>query len=146
MINFLKPSLWKIILFIVFLILNFFLLSLYLSFTGMNLGCPLNISLPNIAESPFPSSSPSTMPSPQPSIVLYEPSATPAPYTFVGTIQQLPNAITHNYNTCNPPSGSLAAAKTIVNGAYLPFTVIISYILSFGIVTLITKLKNIKKK
>jgi hypothetical protein len=144
--NFLTLSLWKIILSIIFSVVLYFLLSLYLSFFGI-VSCPLNLpSLPAVSGSP--SSSPSTMPSPQPTSIP-ELSPTPEPYTFNSTIQQIPNVITGNYDHCNPPSGSLAVAETIVNDADYALVVLlitISYLLSCGIVSLISKLKNKNNK
>jgi hypothetical protein len=101
----------------------FFIWSFLLSFFGLSIGCQLSL--------------------PQPPGVSATP--TPEPYTMIGVLQQIPNVITNNYNTCHP-SGSQVEAQHIINGTYEFIVVIIPYFLSCTIVTFIKKLKNKKTK
>jgi hypothetical protein len=140
----LKPSLGKIILFIVLFIIIFFIWSLVTSFFSISM-CPLELpSIPSLSPSPT-TVGVSTMTTISPTL---QPSPTLEPYSFVGTIKQIPNAITHNYSVCFPIAPSLSAAIDLVTGASTLLIAIISYLLSCGIVSLFIKLKsrNTKKK
>jgi hypothetical protein len=135
--RFFKPSLWKIVTFIIFLALFWFISSFVLSFIGIT-NCPLDLpTLPSDSPSPSVSASPATSISPT-----EEPSPTLEPYSLIGTVGQIPNAITGNYDTCNPTSPSLTAAIRLWNNSIPYLIALFSYILSCGLVALINKIKN----
>jgi hypothetical protein len=145
--SFLKPSHGKIILFIVLFLIFFFIWSIVTSFFGITM-CPLE--LPSISglspsSSVIAPSGISTIPTISPTL---QPSPTLEPYTLVGTVKQIPNAITHDYSPCFPIAPSLSAAIDLVSGASTLLIALISYLFSCSIVALITKIKNknIKKK
>jgi hypothetical protein len=136
---FLKPSLWKIFLCIFFLFLSYFFWMFYISFFGENIGCPLTLPQSDFPNSPVgvPNIASSYVPKIYP---------TPEPYTFIGTIREIPNVISDNYDTCtyrfSDDSGSIVAAKNIVIFSPLFISFILSYPLSCLFIAPITKRKN----
>ena len=111
--NLLKPSLRKIILFVLLFVIFFFLWNIYQIITQS----PTCMGLPQLPINPQPS-------------------------TLQNIIHQIPNAITGNYDHCSYASASLISAISIVNYSSIVIITILSYILSCYLVSLFTKLKN----
>ena len=116
--QFLKPSIWKILLFIIIFVLTYFL---WLDFSGFfNLTfCGLELPYPYYKVKPF---------------------------SFSETLNLIPHVITGNYNRCDYTSQSLMVAGNIVFYGSIVVFAVISYTIACAIVVFTGKLKKQKQK